>query len=76
MRLTLPREVVVLREYEELPYQEIAAVLDVPVGTVMSRLARARAQLRSLLLETGLFSAAREVKTSARSESAFTREEA
>lgn len=43
------REVILLREYEELSYQEIAAVLDCPLGTVMSRLARARARLRGLL---------------------------
>jgi len=43
------REVVLLREYEELSYQEIAALLDCPPGTVMSRLARARAKLRELL---------------------------
>ena len=43
------REVIVLREYEELSYQEIAAVLNCPPGTVMSRLARARSRLRELL---------------------------
>ena len=43
------REVVLLREYEELSYQEIAALLDCPPGTVMSRLARARTKLRELL---------------------------
>lgn len=43
------REIVLLREYEELSYQEIAALLDCPPGTVMSRLARARAKLRELL---------------------------
>ena len=43
------REIIILREYEELSYQEIAAVLDCPQGTVMSRLARARSKLRELL---------------------------
>jgi RNA polymerase sigma-70 factor (ECF subfamily) len=43
------REIIILREYEELSYQEIAAVLECPVGTVMSRLARARSRLRDLL---------------------------
>jgi RNA polymerase sigma-70 factor (ECF subfamily) len=40
------REVIVLREINELNYREIAEVIDVPVGSVMSRLARARAMLR------------------------------
>src|SRR5258706_9115098 len=43
------REIIVLREYGELSYQEIAGVLGCPVGTVMSRLGRARTKLRSLL---------------------------
>jgi RNA polymerase sigma-70 factor, ECF subfamily len=43
------REIIVLREYGELSYQEIASVLGCPVGTVMSRLGRARSKLRSLL---------------------------
>jgi len=41
------REAIVLREINELSYGEIAEVSGVPVGTVMSRLARARAMLRS-----------------------------
>jgi RNA polymerase sigma-70 factor (ECF subfamily) len=40
------REVLILREIEELDYREIAAVTQVPLGTVMSRLARARAALK------------------------------
>jgi RNA polymerase sigma-70 factor (ECF subfamily) len=47
---TLPqpfREVIVLREVNDLSYQEIAEVAGVPIGTVMSRLARARSMLRS-----------------------------
>jgi len=39
------REVIVLRELEELSYKEIAEVAQIPIGTVMSRLARARRQL-------------------------------
>jgi len=41
------REVIVLREINDLSYKEIAEVVGVPVGTIMSRLARARAMLRS-----------------------------
>jgi RNA polymerase sigma-70 factor, ECF subfamily len=48
------REVILLREYEELSYEEIAAMLQCPVGTVMSRLARARSKLRELLLATAM----------------------
>ena len=46
------REVIVLREIHELNYREIAQVLDVPIGTVMSRLARARRMLVDSLGET------------------------
>jgi RNA polymerase sigma-70 factor, ECF subfamily len=41
------REAIVLREVNNLSYQEIAKIAGVPVGTVMSRLARARSMLRS-----------------------------
>jgi RNA polymerase sigma-70 factor (ECF subfamily) len=50
---TLPtdfREVLVLRELEGLAYKEIAAVVGIPLGTVMSRLARARERLADVLL--------------------------
>jgi RNA polymerase sigma-70 factor (ECF subfamily) len=43
------REVLILRELEEMGYREIAAVADVPIGTVMSRLARGRRKLAALL---------------------------
>ena len=56
--LTLPnasRAVLVLREYEGLSYQEIAESLEIPMGTVMSRLSYARKLLKEKL-ETHLFS--------------------
>jgi RNA polymerase sigma-70 factor (ECF subfamily) len=43
------REVMVMRELEELSYKEIATIADLPIGTVMSRLARGRKRLHSLL---------------------------
>jgi RNA polymerase sigma factor (sigma-70 family) len=49
----LPREfleVIVLREFEELSYKQIAEIVQIPCGTVMSRLARARKRLVRLLL--------------------------
>jgi RNA polymerase sigma-70 factor, ECF subfamily len=45
------REVLLLREVEDLAYKEIATVTGVPIGTVMSRLARARLSLRTLWLQ-------------------------
>jgi RNA polymerase sigma factor (sigma-70 family) len=47
------REVVVLRELEGLSYKEIAVAADIPIGTVMSRLARARERLQQILGEAG-----------------------
>jgi RNA polymerase sigma-70 factor (ECF subfamily) len=50
--LSLPlssRAVLILREYEGLSYQEISAALDIPLGTVMSRLAYARRKLAETL---------------------------
>ena len=46
------REVIVLREMEELSYQEIAEITGVPRGTVMSRLSRARARLAECLKDS------------------------
>ena len=47
------REVLVLRELEDLSYKDIAQIVDIPVGTVMSRLARARALMRDALNSPG-----------------------
>lgn len=44
------REVLILREMEELPYRDIARIAGIPIGTVMSRLARARRLMRDALL--------------------------
>ena len=43
------REVLVLREFEEMSYREISIVIGVPIGTVMSRLSRGRDRLAALL---------------------------
>jgi RNA polymerase sigma-70 factor (ECF subfamily) len=43
------REIIVMRDIEELSYAQIAAVVGCPIGTVMSRLSRARAALRDVL---------------------------
>ena len=45
------RTAVVLRDVEEFSYQEIAAIMGVPIGTVMSRIHRGRALLRRALVE-------------------------
>ena len=43
------REVLVLREFEDMSYLQIAAVVQIPLGTVMSRLSRARQQLQQIV---------------------------
>ena len=45
------REVIVLCDVEEMSYQEIAEIVGIPIGTVMSRLSRARKSMRELLVE-------------------------
>jgi len=47
------REVIVLREFEDMSYQQIADITQLPIGTVMSRLSRARRALRAALQEEG-----------------------
>lgn len=46
------REVLLLADVEEMKYQEVAEALSIPIGTVMSRLARARKQVREYILQT------------------------
>jgi RNA polymerase sigma-70 factor (ECF subfamily) len=48
------REVIVLRELEGMDYAQIAQVAGVPIGTVMSRLSRARERLKALLVQAGV----------------------
>lgn len=43
------REIIILRHFEELPYEGIASLLDIPLGSVMSRLYYARRNLRQIL---------------------------
>ena len=45
------REVLILREMEDMSYREIADITGAPIGTVMSRLARARTMLREFVKE-------------------------
>jgi RNA polymerase sigma-70 factor (ECF subfamily) len=47
------RQILLMREYQELSYDEIAQALEVDLGTVKSRISRARRALRKILLERG-----------------------
>jgi RNA polymerase sigma factor (sigma-70 family) len=49
------REALILCEVEEMSYQEIAEILSIPIGTVMSRLARARKEVRKKVLSAEVF---------------------
>jgi RNA polymerase sigma-70 factor (ECF subfamily) len=54
LALPMPyREVIVLRHFADLPYDEIAGTLGVPIGVVKSRLFTARQRLAQMLFETG-----------------------
>jgi len=55
------QEIILLCDVQEMTYKEIAAALDVPVGTVMSRLHRGRERLRAALSARGIVSAAKEI---------------
>jgi RNA polymerase sigma-70 factor (ECF subfamily) len=59
------REVIELRHFQDLSYEELARVLECPTGTVMSRLYRARKALRELLREQGDFYDAKDAGCSA-----------
>lgn len=58
----LYREIILLRDIEEFSYQQIAAILGCPAGTVMSRIGRAREKLRRLLVEWQTSSAKRAIQ--------------
>jgi RNA polymerase sigma factor (sigma-70 family) len=51
---SLLREVVMLREFEDLSYREVSQAINAPIGTVMSRLFRARARIGELLQSDGM----------------------
>jgi RNA polymerase sigma-70 factor, ECF subfamily len=57
------REVILLREYEGLSYEEMASVLDCPIETVISRLGRSRSKLQTLLSDDLQYPAAAERRT-------------
>jgi RNA polymerase sigma factor (sigma-70 family) len=59
------REVILLRDVEDASYREISQMLSIPIGTVMSRLARARKAVRELLSRGAMQSAAQPLRSAA-----------
>ena len=65
---TLPdhyRSVVLLADVQEFDYKEVAAILNIPIGTVMSRLSRARTKLKKLLAKAAVGYGIRSAQTAA-----------
>ena len=58
------RKIIVMREFSDMPYEDIAQALDISVGTVKSRLSRARKSLAKILIQSGTFSSPKRLNKS------------